>query len=112
MDAVEFLKEHKRMCNQIDCESCPLHSNGGCDIPISFSKSLDLRECVEAVEQWAKEHPAKTRQSEFLERYPDARVVTGILSVCPYNLGLIDVCESENRKLCCECRRDFWMQEV
>lgn len=113
MDTVEFLKEYKRMCGQIPCGSCPLHSGGGCDLFIGFQKSLDLRECVEAVEQWSKDHPVKTRQSEFLKMFPNAkRDEDGTLHVCP------EIFKPEIKKECdgdchrCKFKRDYWLQEV
>jgi hypothetical protein len=41
-----------------------------------------------------------------------AKIVEGALAICPYNLGLIDKCKSEIERLCFDCRREFWMQEV
>ena len=111
MDAVEFLKEYKRMCGQIACESCPLYSNGGCDVLIRFPKSLDLRECVEAVEQWAKEYPVKTRRSEFLRIYPNAKMLDGeviAISPCILDVQLRKDCKGD----CNRCLRDYWLWEV
>lgn len=73
------------------------------------------------VEQWAKEHPAKTRQSEFLEQWPEARIdkTTGVLTICPAELTKEcrddrEACGAYSVETCvCEpCRRKFWMQEV
>lgn len=116
MDALEFLKEYKRMCDQVDCEDCPLHSDGGCDTPIIFSKPMySLRECVAAVEQWSKEHPRKTRQSEFLKQWPNAKMnpVIGTVDVSPCCLdkSLLDECR-EHASDCYDCRRKYWLQEV
>lgn len=113
MDAVEFLKERRRMCNAQDgCSTCPI-SIACEDYFVNYKYTRENTEdMISKVEQWAKGHPVKTRQSEFLKQYPNARVVTGVISICPYELGLIDVCDSEHRKLCCECCSDFWLQEV
>lgn len=73
---------------------------------------------VAEVEEWAKMNPVKTRQSVFLEQYPDAIISDDELpEVAPCQLcaGLIhgeSVEDCENRGLCEECRREFWMQEV
>ena len=72
---------------------------------------------VKLVEEWAAAHPRKTRQSVFLEQYPEALVLDGgTLSACPVLFS------SEYRNAyggcaspygsCAECRREFWMQEV
>lgn len=118
MDALEFLEEYKRMCDQVDCEDCPLHSDGGCDTPIIFSKPMySLRECVAAVEQWSKEHPRKTRQSEFLARWPAARLDDrGVLDILPCQMNPIQyrtpagTCATG--MMCMDCRKKYWMQEV
>lgn len=113
MHAVEFLKEYKRMCGQIACESCLLHSNSGCDLLIGVPESLDLRGCVEAVEQWAKDHPAKTRQSEFLKMFPDARLGDGeVIHICPNAIDTTTKCLINDDINCYDCRRIYWLQEV
>ena len=66
---------------------------------------------VSTVEQWAKEHPIKTRQSVFLEQYPDARIFSGCLNACPMdvfgNMGI-----NCNKQTCMACKKDFWLAEV
>ena len=58
MDALEFLKERKRMCNSYsDCCDCPLGSSR-CVIN-HVTSDEDNERIVAAVEQWSKEHPRK-----------------------------------------------------
>ena len=117
MDALEFLKERKRMCNSYKgCGGCPL---AGSHCVISHVTSdEDYEKIIATVEKWSKEHPRKTRQSVFLEQYPDAIISDDELpEVAPCQLcsGLIhgeSVEDCENRGLCDECRHEFWMQEV
>lgn len=114
MDALEFIRERNRMCRRFDktCDGCPAYENEWyCD-----SDAWDER-LVATVEQWSKEHPRKTRQSVFLEQYPEAQIDNnGVLGVCPAPMfhshrtdggGCIDI----HRK-CPDCRREFWSQEV
>ena len=90
MDALEFLKERKRLCEvyfeKTECKECPLE-NMGCwtaDFCADDSCADDSCEKVIAiVELWSKEHPRKTRQSVFLEQYPNAKTVEGALAICP-----------------------------
>lgn len=111
MDALEFLKERKRMCNSYShCEGCPF-DDSKCVIDSTISGE-DFKRTIAIVEQWSKEHPRKTRQSVFLEQYPNANIIEGTLTICPYNLGLIDKCRSGLGNLCYECREKFWGQEV
>lgn len=113
MDAVEYVKQHKRMCDYYaNCGDCP-----ACDCKWCLYLN-EIPKMVPIVEQWAKEHPVKTRQSEFLKQWPDAAVDDDGLPVvapCQLNLGLIhggSAADCESRGVCDGCRREFWMQEV
>lgn len=117
MDALEFLKERKRMCTSCKgCDGCPLE---GTHCVLSYATDDEAYERIIAtVEQWSKDHPRKTRQSVFLEQWPDAIISDdGLPEVAPCQLcaGLIhgeSVNDCENRGLCAECRRKFWLQKV
>ena len=113
MDAVDFLKAFGRLCNNYVCgDNCPLIDS--CD---DESDDGYVRK-VQIVEQWAKEHPVKTRQSEFLKQWPDAEIGDdGYPSVAPCQLYKDMEEKDENgvcRKNCgCgKCRRDFWLKEI
>ena len=113
MDAVEYLKALGRLCNNYLCgDNCPLIDS--CD---DESDDGYVRK-VQMVEQWAKEHPVKTRQSEFLKMWPDAEIGDdGYPSVAPCQLYK-DMEEKNEDGVCCkncgcaECRRDFWLKEI
>ena len=113
MDAVEFLKALGRLCNNYLCgDNCPLIDS--CD---DESDDGYVRK-VQIVEQWAKEHPVKTRQSEFFKQWPDAEIGDdGLPSVAPCQLYK-DIEEKDENGVCCknlecaECRRDFWLKEI
>ena len=69
---------------------------------------------VGAVEKWAKEHPKKTRQSEFLKLFPDVRRKDGVVDLHPCmidtkNYPKDDYCATNS---CNDCRKDYWLQEV
>lgn len=58
MDAVEFLREKKRMCNSYDsCSKCKL-LGGKCNI--SEIEHDEMKDAVSIVEEWSKGHPFKT----------------------------------------------------
>lgn len=107
---MEFFSEQRRMCkSSSDCAKCQYHGNK-CDNAIEL-----LGKTVAAVEQWSQEHPRKTRQSVFLEQWPEAELdESGCLMLCP----LIVSAEHRNRHgecttlVCTNCRREFWTQEV
>lgn len=105
MDAVEYVKQCRRMiANDVQIRSVL----GG----------WSAEAVVEQVEQWAKEHPVKTRQSEFLKQWPDAEIGgDGYPSVAPCQLYK-DMEEKDENGVCCKncgcgiCRRDFWLKEI
>ena len=113
MDAVEFLKARSRMCNDNVCE-------GDCPLFYCCNDRIDdnMVKLVSIVEKWSKEHPVKTRQSEFLKMWPDAEIGDdGYPSVAPCQLYK-DMEEKDENGVCCkncgcaECRRDFWLKEI
>lgn len=114
MDALEFIRERNRMCKHFGCcAECP--ANGV--ICGTIGETNDAERLVQIVGEWAKEHPRKTRQDEFLERWPEARVdKDGIPCICPANIAKNQRDEyggcANPMKNCPECRRRFWQQEV
>ena len=109
MDALEFLKERKRMCNSYsDCCDCPLGSSS-CVINHTTSDE-DNEKIITAVEQWSKEHPRKTRQSVFLKQWPNVITHNGVIDILPCTIDQsLSKCDGKD---CFKCRREFWMQEV
>ena len=112
MDAVEFLKQFNRMCkayNDDGCKECSAYK-------YRCGEEFDEQEedGVSIVEKWAKEHPVKTRQSEFLKSWPEVTVDKhGVCNLEPCNLcpSMLnsDGCSMSN---CDKCRRDFWLKEI
>lgn len=112
MDVAEFFSECRRMCKlSSDCTKCEYHGDR-CDNVIEL-----LEKTVAVVEQWSREHPRKTRQSVFLEQYPEASIDEfGVLGVCPFLIstshrGTHGGCAHIDVN-CTDCRHEFWMQEV
>lgn len=93
------------------CTGCPA-SNGGC--AVGQESTLDATDQVAIVEEWSAAHPRKTRQSVFLEQWPNAKVfVDGVLDFCPQELDSRYPCQSTDVEMRCQsCRREFWTQEV
>lgn len=111
MDAVEFLKTLRRMCNGW-CRECEYGKRSGSD-PCMIWQRAHPEEAVEIAEKWAKEHPAKTRQSEFLKLFPgvDADKTDGCLTLNPCII-YPKMREECSGKLCHECKKTFWLAEV
>lgn len=101
MDAIEFVKQLRRMDKSVIRK---------------YSVFNDSPENVVAeVEEWTKMNPVKTRQRVFLEQWPEAEIDKyGCLRLCPELVSA----DYRNRhrdcpnRVCIDCRRDFWMQEV
>lgn len=107
MDAVEYLKTLRRMCDR-ECHELDTYA---------LWQKANPEEAVAIAEKWAAEHPVKTRQSVFLEQYPNVRLDTnGLIDISPcrmdpekYPFNGKDCCKFQ---ACSECRREFWGQEV
>lgn len=120
MDAVKFLEEAKRMCENHACcsdngKECPIihFRNGTCIGTIaSITETDKFPEIVSAVEKWSE--TLKTRNSEFLKHYPNADVYeSGIANICPKwidnsyipSAGCFDTD-------CYSCKVEYWMQAI
>ena len=109
MDAVEFLDKIDRLSKRGSTEEKMRYND--------YRTAGDNTWAVKFVEQWAAEHPAKTRQSVFLEQFPNVLLdENGIIdiSTCQvdskqYSLNGKDCCKF---KACSECRREFWLADV
>lgn len=121
MDAVKFIEERRRMCKSFGnkCTSCPalkVHENE-LYCAVDIRSTLDDTAQVAVVEAWSAAHPHKTRQSVFLEQYPEANISEqGVLLVCPCPIsashrnalgGCATMCRG-----CDDCRKEYWLQEV
>ncbi len=100
MDAVKFIEERNRMCGTM-----------------SEVWGVDAAQIVKNTEEWAAAHPRKTRQDVFLEQWPEAYIhADGYLDMCPLEVSAAhrdpDGCCAIDDRLCPDCRREFWMQEV
>lgn len=110
MDAIEFVKQLRRMDEKGVLKKRFIYLRAG--------RETDSPEDVVAeVEQWSASHPRKTRQSVFLEQYPEAKVADdGNLSLCPEVVSAKHRNEYGNCAItvvnCSACRREFWTQEV
>lgn len=105
MDAVKFIEERRRMYKVTGKRSPTL------------AGWIPATDVVKEVEEWSATHPRKTRQSVFLEQYPEVSIGDdGVLRLCPF---LIDASYRNNdgsckavQRQCSDCRKEFWGQEV
>lgn len=115
MDALEFLRERKRMCKSFNkcSDGCPAWT-GSCKFETGIVFEWEADKQVEIVKEWAAAHPRKTRQSVFLEQFPNAPIYTNThniaLDPCTVDTTLRGHCPTGRG--CDTCRREFWGQEV
>ena len=115
MDTVEFFKTANRLCkNQRCCTEFPIHKNGmGCMVNADDDSVKSIEETVSKVEQWAEDHPVKTRQSKFLKLFPNAPKSGRVLDSCPRTLNIDYMppkgCENIS---CGACKTDYWNEGV
>lgn len=106
MDAVKFLQERNRM-----------YESGAATPSIGLEDDYNPVNAVKIVEEWSAAHPRKTRQSVFLEQWPNVVLDEhDVIAICPTTLSdahrdRIKDCANPARR-CADCRREFWMQEV
>lgn len=119
MDAVKFLEERNRMCKSFspDCEGCRVDEAKPV-VDECFRWILDNPErAVQIVEQWSAAHPRKTRQSEFLRQWPNAKIrKNGVVDILPCLMDIKFRTEDGGcgrpDLLCEDCCREFWLEEV
>lgn len=86
----------------------------GCDGCKYECKREDESPCTECCNNYTSKwerRPKKTRQDEFLEHYPNAKInpFTGALAFCPVS---VDENANVNCVDCNKCKKDYWLQEV
>ena len=75
-----------------------------------YRKIGTVEECREAVE---KQKPVKTRQSEFLKMFPDAKIGNnGILVFLPCEMDKTQKEQCDEHKECQDCCKKYWLSEV
>lgn len=110
MDAVEFLDKVDRLSKRGSAEEKMRYND--------YRTAGDNTWAVKFVEQWAAEHPVKTRQSEFLKQWPETKLMQdGIIKICPSAVSASyrekdGSCAILRSGSCTECRKAFWLAEV
>ena len=111
MDAVEFVKTVNRLCKNLRCKECPVYKEGICTVGFDDYSVKSIEETVSKVEQWAKDHPVKTRQSEFVKMFPNAEFCRDVINILPCSIEK-EMCKYCDNSKCEECRKDYWLTEV
>lgn len=119
MDAIEFIKERQRLCQTyVCCFECPANNPnnyGGEGVACIMIDKIDAEKLVPIVEKWSKEHPRKTRQSLFIQQYPQVAIYKGVIGIRPCQIVegyTSDYCSLYGTSQCVQCRKEYWLQEV
>lgn len=115
------IDDYARMCKTyVDCTNCPLNyektHGGACNI--FMGKNPD--KANEIILKWCKEHPIKTRQSEFLKMFPNAMKDEGIINIDPCivdetlhpDSSCWECAKKNNVEDCAQCCKEYWLAEV
>lgn len=117
MDAMEFIKEFRRFCEDmttgLGCHKCPCYIGAVCDGAGRIDVNLIDEKFIDGIDALAKESPIKTRQSEFLKMFPNVKMdEDGIIDICPDKVDSSIDCEMGLAMYCNRCRQDYWLEEV
>lgn len=120
MDAVEYEKYRIKMSKEMilkkgGCAACGMYDivRQRCRTPASVCMKEDedyYKENVTIVEECAKDHPVKTRQSEFLKMFPNADI--DCILPCDIDKTLFKAHCYDDDCGCTYCKTQYWNEEV
>lgn len=114
METRDFLSAMIRICSEkVKCaDDCPVQFF--CTKNYDKNTKDDIEKVEKVVEEWLKDHPVKTRQSEFLKKFPNAAVDYGTIDIlpCKFDKTLAEDCDGAHPKKCIECKDVYWSKEV
>lgn len=113
--------DYIRMCKSFeqDCRDCPLFTpNDGRSCRQVMEDTPN--KANEIILNWCEEHPVKTRQSELLKMFPNAKVDSnGVIDIAPCTVekgGCAMIVSSwtvsDKYTTCAQCRKEYWLAEV
>ena len=68
-----FFAEWNRMCGEMECPLLEKYITDGCEY-CERNVRENAGESIKIVQEWSNAHQPKTRLSEFLEKYPKAKL--------------------------------------
>lgn len=118
-EVIKFLRELNRMCRE-ECDyGCPICETTDEVTPSNCGTWLQTHPEIAAdyVAKWAADHPAATRQTEFLKQFPNAGLdSSGTVCICPRDLDTRFVHQCVGNRdvnMSCEaCRGRWWSREM
>lgn len=114
-----FAKEWRRMCKSYsECWKCPVQLRFGSHSPCSMRTLDNIDILLSIVQKWSDSNPAKTRQSMFLEMFPNAEIADdGIPYIYPCKLDANYEFSEDCKEFlggfrCGMCKKEYWLAEV
>lgn len=84
----QFFENLRRLCDENNCRTCVFDSNQGiCHVAPYHYTNKEIKEVIEKVNSWVKEHPYKRRLDDLLEKYPDFDLRNGYPMFYPRVFG-------------------------
>ena len=109
--------DYARMCGSPNpkCDKCKLHALCRVGYNCTWVLRNQTDEANEIILNWCKEHPIKTRQSEFLKMFPNADIYKGAINICPCKIDCDYDCKNKEKYAdfdCTGCKKAYWLAEV
>lgn len=116
-----FFEELDRMCETVnkygEAEDCVFYKpNYGCCGYMHWLPD-GVEKTVTVLQKWSDEHPRKTRQSEFLKMFPNAKCWHNergdvYIEFCPKLFNNTLKCRKDGSGGCSACMKEYWSAEV
>lgn len=105
--------DYARMCRTvITCDNCPMCATlTGIHLSCDDLLIKNPDKANEIILNWCKEHPVETRQDRFLKMFPNAKVTSDCLDICPQDIDKTYTCRF-HPDTCDKCKRKYWLAEV
>lgn len=114
METRDFLSAMTRICSdKVKCtDECPVQFF--CVKNYDKNTKDDIEKVEKVVKEWLKDHPLKTRQTEFLKKFPNAAVGYGTIDILPCKLDktLAEDCDGGHPRECVECKNAYWSEVI
>ena len=95
--------DFKRLCSFYGrCDTCPLGVFNNESVCPHFNK---VKEVNDIILKWTKTHPKKTRETDFLEKFPNSKPI----EICPQAMGDITKCPP---MFCDDCKIKYWTEGI
>lgn len=111
MDAFDFFKTMDRLCAQCNVDfECPIEQYCGVHLESIYAEhnSHELKETIDAVEKWAKEHPVNAEKyREVVKQTFGTDLNADIRAMCP---PIFYGNKCPDKTPCADCRK-WWDEE-